>query len=421
MSDASQRDDTATAAAGGYRWLLLAGVWLLYFGFGLTVAAMAPLVGPIKRDLGLSDAAMGSVLGAWPLVYIAAAIPCGALLDRVGPRRALFAAAVIMAASGALRGFATGHLSLFLAVALFGLGGPLISIGAPKLVAHWFEGRDRGLAMGIYITGPALGGIIALSATNAVLMPLAGDDWRLVLAWYAGFVLLCGIAWLAIQRHPQARAVERAITQQPARSQGPVFLALLRLPSVRLVLAMSVLIFFYNHGMNNWLPEILRRGGLSAAAAGTWAALPTVVGIGGALLIPRLALPHRRVAILLALIAAAALAPLLLVQADGQPAPLAAGLVLQGIARSSLMTLAMLVLLETDEVGAANAGAAGGLFFAAAEIGGVLGPLSLGALSDLTGGFDAGLYLLTGLCGLLALLLWRLTRAGLRPAPSNRR
>jgi len=252
-------------------------------------------------------------------------------------------------------------------------------------------------------------------------MPLAGGDWRLVLAWYAGFVLLCGFAWLAIQRHPQAQAAERAITQQPARSQGPVFLTLLRLPAMRLVLAMSVLIFFYNHGLNNWLPEILRRGGLSPAAAGTWAALPTVVGIAGALLIPRLALPHRRVAILLALIAAAALGPLLLVQADGQPAPLAAGLVLQGIARSSLMTLAMLVLLETDEVGAANAGAAGGLFFAAAEIGGVLGPLSLGALSDLTGGFDAGLYLLTGLCGLLALLLWRLTRAGLRPAPTSRR
>jgi len=405
-----QENERQCGEPGSVRWLLLAGVWLLYFGFGLTVAAMAPLVAPIKRDLGLSDAAMGSVLGAWPLVYIAAAVPCGALLDRIGPRRALFAAAVIMAASGAQRGFATGHLSLFLAVALFGLGGPLISIGAPKLVAHWFEGKDRGLAMGIYITGPALGGIVALAATNAVVLPLVGGDWRLVMALYAAFVLACGGVWLALHAHPAARRAERDLAQQPSRPSGAVFLELLRLPAVRLVLAMAVLIFFYNHGLNNWLPEILRRGGLTAAAAGTWAALPTVVGVAGALVIPRLAVPHRRTAILLALIAAAATAPLLLAHAGSQPIPLASGLVLQGIARSSLMTLAMLVLLETDEVGAANAGAAGGLFFSAAEVGGVLGPLTLGALSDLTGGFTAGLYLLTGLCGLLALLLGRLTR-----------
>ena len=142
-------------ATHSYRWIMLAGIWLLYFGFGLTVAVMAPLVQPVTDELGLSYAAMGAILGAWPLVYIGSAIPCGALLDRIGPRKALFLAAMIMALSGALRGLADGHMSMFLAVALFGLGGPLLSIGAPKLISLWFEGKERGLAMGIYITGPA--------------------------------------------------------------------------------------------------------------------------------------------------------------------------------------------------------------------------------------------------------------------------
>ncbi len=137
------------ATAHPYRWAVLAGVWLLYFCFGLTAAAMAPLVKPITEELGLSHSAMGVVLGAWPLVYIAAAIPCGALLDRLGARRALFLALIIIALSGTLRGLATGHLSLFLAVALFGLGGPLISVVAPKSISQWFEGAERGLAMGI--------------------------------------------------------------------------------------------------------------------------------------------------------------------------------------------------------------------------------------------------------------------------------
>src|SRR3546814_7932670 len=68
------------------------------------------------------------------------------------------------------------------------------------------------------------------------------------------------------------------------------------------------------------------------------------------------------------------------------------GLVLQGIARSSLMTVAILTLVETRGVGEKQAGTASGLFFAAAEIGGAGGPILLGVLYDATGGFDAGLY-----------------------------
>ena len=91
---------------------------------------------------------------------------------------------------------------------------------------------------------------------------------------------------------------------------------------------------------------------------------------------------------------------------------------LQGIARSSLMTILMLVLLDAEGIGSRHAGSAGGLFFSAAEIGGVLGPLTLGITADLTGGFDAGLWLLTGLCAGLLLLLSRLRSLLAMSSPS---
>ena len=74
---------------GPYRWVFLCGVWLIYFSFGLTVAALGPLVTPITDDLNMTFGEMGTVLGAWPLVYILAALPCGFLIDRIGPRRGL--------------------------------------------------------------------------------------------------------------------------------------------------------------------------------------------------------------------------------------------------------------------------------------------------------------------------------------------
>jgi MFS family permease len=126
-------------------------------------------------------------------------------------------------------------------------------------------------------------------------------------------------------------------------------------------------------------------------------------------LIPRLAVPARRRKILLSEIVMAGLSTILL-QGGGNSLPLSLGLILQGLAKGSLMTILMLSLVETQGVGSRHAGAAGGLFFSAAEVGGVLGPLTLGALSDLTGGFSVGLYLLSGICGLLLLLLLRLVR-----------
>ena len=393
-----------------YRWVMLAGVWLVYYCFGLQTAAMAPLVKPVTDDLGLTYSAMGAVLGAWQLVYIATALPCGAFLDRVGLRRALFPSAVIMATSGVLRSLAVDHLTLFLAVALFGFGGPLISIGAPKLISQWFVGSERGLAMGLYITGPSLGNITALALTNSVLMPLTGGSWRAVLLTYAVLALGAGIVWLAISSHEANRTMENTVAAEPKAGQLQIFAGLLRLRPVRIVLFMSIGIFFFNHALNNWLPEILRSGGMDAKSAGYWSSIPTAIGIIGALIIPRLAIPRRRLSILLLLFIGGAVAMLML--QIGAGVPLAFGLALQGLARSSMMTVAVLVLMETRDVDSRNMGAAGGLFFSAAEIGGVLGPLTIGSLSDLTGGFVAGLYLLTGICVALMVLLWVLRRDG---------
>ena len=147
-----------------YRWVLLAGVWLLYAGFGLVATSLSPLVSLIESDLHLTHVQMGSTMGAWQLVYIFSAIPCGILLDKLGPRVALTIGACLIGASVFARGNAESFTELILAVMLFGLGGPIISAGAPKVVIGWFKGSSRGLAMGIYMTGPAIGGIVSGSA-----------------------------------------------------------------------------------------------------------------------------------------------------------------------------------------------------------------------------------------------------------------
>ncbi|MEX2617347.1 MAG: MFS transporter [Alphaproteobacteria bacterium] len=389
-----------------YRWIVLGGVWLLYFSFGLIAAGMAPIVQPISAELGLDYAQMGFIMGAWPLLYIVSAIPCGTLLDRIGPGRALLIGIAFIAASGALRGAATGEYSLFLAVAVFGMGGPIISVGAPKLVSLWFASAERGLAMGIYMTGASLGAVSGVALTNSVFLPLMNGDWRAVMFCYAGFAIACGAVWLLVNLNLTCRSVEGRCEQVTQASSFENVTALLRLPSLRLVLLLGMGIFFFNQALGNWLPEILRSRGMAPAEAGFWAAVPTAIGIIAALTIPRFATGSRRIPIL-ALVFLSAAGATLLLRADPGPI-LLSGLILQGIARGAMTTTTMLLLIELPGIDSRKTGLAGGMFFSAAEIGGVLGPATIGYVSHATGGFSMPLFLMTVDATVMLVLLFLL-------------
>lgn len=399
IASAAEEQGLSDEPISPYRWMVLGGVWLIYATFGATTVSLAPLVAPITRDLGIGHGSMGFVFGAWQLVFIVSSVPCGMLLDRIGVRLGLLVGVATIALSGILRSLSIDYFTLLAAVAVFGLGGPIISTGAPKIVTRWFRGSERGLAMGLYITGPAIGSITALSLTNSLLLPTLDGNWRRVLVVWAGLALFAGLIWFLIARHPEMHRRESRPGAAKV-SQWTVVRDILHAPDVRVLLAMSVAIFMFNHGLNNWLPEILRAKGMSSVAAGYWATVPTLVGLVGSLTLPRLATPERRYVMLIGLCVSALLATLLLRMGDGPF--LALGLALQGIARSSMMTVAMLTLVEMPGIGERHAATAGGLFFSAAEIGGASGPVLMGLIHDATGGFAMPLAFLSLVAALLS-------------------
>lgn len=372
-----------------YRWIILALVWLLYAAFGLVNRSVSPLVTPILADLNMSYSQMGIILGSWQLTYLVVAIIAGAIIDKWGVRKSLFIGAILIGLSSALRYFPSGFGSLLPVVAIFGIGGPLISIGAPKTIATWFRGKGRGTAVGIYTTGPAIGGLFALSATNSIVMPIAGYSWRLTFVYYGFLVFIIALLWWFLARETRPAEVTES------ESLGKVFGRLTRIRNVRLILLMGPLSFAITHGFTNWLPKIMERGGMSPTMAGFVASIPLMAGIPAVLVIPRLVSPHLRgrMLALLALVIAAAL----LVSVNTAGFPLYVGLVFFGIAGFSLFPIVMLILMDTPEVGERHMGLAGGIFFCIAEIGGFTGPLVMGTLADLTGTFLVGAVSLAGL------------------------
>ena len=382
-----------------YRWIILSIVWLLYAAFGLNMRSISPLVTPILSDLRMSHGEMGLILGSWQFVYIPFSIAAGIAMDRWGIRKTLFAGALIMAVSEGLRYFATGFMTLLPLVALFGIGGPLISIGAPKAVSLWFKGHDRGMAVGVYTTAPWIGGLFAFAGTNSLIMPLTGYSWRFTFAFYGVLTLLFAFIWWLLARDARQ-------TDDPGKnSVKSIFLKIIKVRNVRIVLIAGLITLLIDHGFSHWLPNMLEKSGISSESAGFIASVPLSVAIPSVFFLPRFVPRHLRGRFLALL---AFLASTGLVISTTASAWLIAGLILYGVTGPTLLPILMLILMDDPEVGPATMGLAGGIFFAVAEIGGFSGPLLMGITVDATGNFLTGVLILASaglfLCSLMFLI-----------------
>jgi len=394
-------DNTAATESAGvhtrqkpYRWVVLLLLWLLYFSFGVVTRSPSPLITPIIRDLQMTYSQMGLVLGSWQMTYIVFAVLAGVIMDRWGIRRSIFFGAFIIALSALLRSTSTGFISLLFFVALFGIGGPMISIGCPKTIATWFHGKERGTAIGIYTTGPWIGGMVSLAATNSVVMPLTNYSWRMTFFWYGVMSLFFAALWWVLARNVDAKTgSERFRVLRVLRD-------LLLVRRVRLILISGLLAFGIMHGYFAWLPKILENAGMSPARAGLFSALPFLTSIPAVLILPRYTRADLRDQMIGVLAVLAGISILWVVILDWHTI---SGLLLFGVCGPCLMPLLVLSLMETPEVAAAYLGSATGVFFCVAEIGGFLGPFMVGFLVDLSGNFFSGGIFLVSLSGAI---LW---------------
>jgi len=384
-----------TATQQPYRWVMLALATLAYFCFGLVRQIMATLVNPITQDLRISYTQMGTILGAWPVVYIGVALTAGLAMDKVGLRKALGIGILFIALSAILRAFANSFETMLLFVAIFGLGAPTISVGGPKLISLWFEGKERGVAASIFTTGLSVGSIVTLVTANSILMPLTAS-WRWTSAIYGLVVLIAVGLWLVLARERQG--VSQALASESHdrdHSISSSSVSLLKVANVWVVVLIGFVGFLTSHGITDWLPKILQTKGMSDARAGFLASIPGLAGIVGTLTIPGITpVGFRRV--VAALLFMSTGVSVLLIGITSGPLLLFA-LVLLGLGRYPVNAMMMLILMDTPQVGAVYMGAAAGLYFSIGEIGGFVGPFMLGYLLDLTGGFLAGILVLAAL------------------------
>jgi MFS family permease len=160
-------------------WRLIARVFLPFAaGYYLSYlfrTINALIAGSLISDTGLDTADLGLLTSVYFLVFAAAQIPIGILLDRFGPRRVQSALLLVAAAGAGLFAVSTGLPTLLISRAMIGLGVAAALTAGLKSIVLWFPGERVALLNGYMIM---LGSLGAVTATAPAEHLLAWMGWR---------------------------------------------------------------------------------------------------------------------------------------------------------------------------------------------------------------------------------------------------
>jgi MFS transporter, DHA1 family, multidrug resistance protein len=158
--------------------ILAAVSFTVALGYGI----VAPAIPEFARQFGVSDAAAASVVSAFALMRVAAALPAGRVVDRFGEHAVMVAGIAIVAVSSVLAGFSRSFVELIALRGAGGIGSAMYTISAQALLLASVPGRQRGRASGLYsagflvggISGPAVGGLVAAWSLRAPFLIYGG-------------------------------------------------------------------------------------------------------------------------------------------------------------------------------------------------------------------------------------------------------
>ncbi|HEY5251066.1 MAG TPA: MFS transporter [Acidimicrobiales bacterium] len=157
------------------KWWTLLVVCAATFMLLLDVTIVVVALPEIQTGLHTTFADVQWVVDAYALTLASLLLTAGSLADRYGRRLLFIVGLSIFTVGSALCGLAQSPLMLILSRSAQGIGGAILFSTSLALLAQSFQGRDRGVAFGVWgaITGvavalgPILGGLIT-----------SGINWR---------------------------------------------------------------------------------------------------------------------------------------------------------------------------------------------------------------------------------------------------
>lgn len=241
-----------------YPWIVVALLWVVALLNYLDRQMLSTMQSNIAQDItALQNAeAFGVLMAVFLWVYGFASPFSGAVADRISRKWLIVGSLGVWSAVTLAMGFATEFSQLLWLRGIMGISEALYIPSALSLIADYFSGKGRSLAIGLHMTGlycgQALGGFGAIVATTW--------SWQTTFHWF-GIVGIAYAVLLIFMLHEKPGHGQTATTQ--SKTAGPRKESVVQ--SVLFIfsnIAFWVILFFFasssvpGWATKNWLPTL---------------------------------------------------------------------------------------------------------------------------------------------------------------------
>ncbi|MCX6428591.1 MAG: MFS transporter [Actinobacteria bacterium] len=170
---------------------MVAASFFVAVGFGIVVPAI-PL---FTKSFGVNNSAVGLIISAFAIARFSSGLISGKLVDRFGERPVFTTGIFMVSISSFLCAFAHSYHQLLIFRSAGGLGSSMFSVAAGSIIMRSVSDEHRGRAQSVYngsflvggIAGPAIGGAISAISLRA---PFISYGSTLIIAGAVGFFFL---------------------------------------------------------------------------------------------------------------------------------------------------------------------------------------------------------------------------------------
>lgn len=243
--------------------IVIIASFFVALGFGIVFPAIPVFV----KSFGVNNTAVGLVVSAFAIARFSSGMISGRLVDRFGERNVYSFGVLMVSFFTVLVGLAQNYPQLLAFRAAGGLGSSMFSVASSSLIFRAVDDAHRARALSVFqgsflvggISGPAIGGALATISLRA---PFFAYAFMLAIAGLIGYIYL-------------GRA-EAAREKSKVKAQDPVtFKEAMQIPAYRIALVLSFIFGWAFYGMRSSILPIFVTESLNSTAA--------VVGYGFAI------------------------------------------------------------------------------------------------------------------------------------------
>lgn len=411
-------DDGAIVRKVAWRIMPLIMVCYLFAFFDRINISFAKFA--LQSDLGLSDTAYGFGAGLFVVGYVLFEVPSNLMLYKVGARRWIARIMVSWGVATALMMFVQTEWQFYALRFVIGAMEAGFAPGVLFYLTLWFPAAHRGRVTSMLFLASAFAGLFGAPAAGLVLahfdglLGMAGWHWLFLVGGLPCIALgllvfvrlddrIADAHWLTPDE--RTRLSLRIAEQGGAAGAHGSLLDALKTPGFLMLGLIYFLIQVASYGLNFWAPHLIRASGSTdPTAIGLLTAVPYLCGAIAMVVVGRLSDrsgERRRFVIALLLLAAIGFFAAGLFDHHTDLLVLALAVMGAGVIASIPAFWALPPKLVS------GAAAAGGiaLINTLGQLGGIVSPVMVGRIKDLSGSTTPALYVIGALALLCAALL----------------